>query len=174
MHDIKIIRKNLDFFKKKISERNTDIDFNKLIDLDKNNRELIQNKEKLEQEKKSISQTKDEGLFKKSKELSSKIELLNKDQIKIKQAIDFILCNLPNLACTGVPIGKDESENTEIKKVGKISNFDFKPLSHSDIGKKNGLMDFDTAAKTSGARFVFLKKDWEKFTVQSALYYLYQ
>ena len=49
MHDIKIIRKNPDFFKKKISERNTDIDFNKLLDLYKNNRELIQNKEKLEQ-----------------------------------------------------------------------------------------------------------------------------
>ena len=56
MHDIKIIRKNPDFFVKKISERNTKIDIKKLLDLDKKNRELIQNKEKLEQEKKLISQ----------------------------------------------------------------------------------------------------------------------
>ena len=74
MHDIKIIRKNPDFFKKKISERNTDIDVNKLLDLDKNNRELIQNKEKLEQEKKKISQKQDKTQFAKSKELSLKIE----------------------------------------------------------------------------------------------------
>ena len=58
MHDIKVIRKNPDLFKKKISERNTDIDIKKLLDLDENNRELIQNKEKLEQEKKIISQKK--------------------------------------------------------------------------------------------------------------------
>ena len=70
MHDIKIIRTNPNLFKKKISERNADIDFNKLIDLDKNNRELIQNKEKLEQEKKIISQKKDKTQFEKSKELS--------------------------------------------------------------------------------------------------------
>ena len=58
MHDIKIIRNNVDHFAKKISERNTNVDLKKLIDLDKKNRTLIQNKEKLEQEKKSISQKK--------------------------------------------------------------------------------------------------------------------
>jgi len=65
MHDIKIIRKNPDFFRKKISERNTDIDVNKLLDLDKNNRELIQNKEKLEQEKKkNFSKTRQNSICK--------------------------------------------------------------------------------------------------------------
>ena len=58
MHDIKIIRKNPDYFKKKISERNTEIDINELLDLDKKNRELIHEKEKFEQEKKTISQKK--------------------------------------------------------------------------------------------------------------------
>ena len=73
MHDIKIIRSNPDFFKKKISERNSDIDIKILLDLDKNNRELIQSKEKLEQEKKLISQKKDKTQFSKSKDLSLKI-----------------------------------------------------------------------------------------------------
>ena len=69
MHDIKIIRKNPVFLKKKISERNTEIDIKKLLDLDKKNRELIQNKEKFEQEKKIISQKKDKNQFAKSKDL---------------------------------------------------------------------------------------------------------
>ena len=69
MHDIKIIRKNPDFFLKKISERNVKIDIKSLLDLDKKNRELIQNKEKLEQEKKIISQKKDKSQFKNQKKL---------------------------------------------------------------------------------------------------------
>ena len=85
MHDIKIIRKNPDIFLKKLSERNAEIDIKVLLDLDKKNRELIQNKEKLEQEKKIISQKKDEKLFNQSKEVSLKIDQLSKDQIRIKK-----------------------------------------------------------------------------------------
>jgi len=159
MHDIKLIRKDPDFFKKKISERNSNIDIKKLLDLDKINRELIQNKEKLEQEKKIISQKKDKSLFEKSKKLSSDIDIIINDQVIVKKKIDSLLNSLPNIAKDDVPIGKDESMNKEIKKVGDIPKFDFKPLSHSDLGKKNGQMDFDVAIKTSGARFVFLKSD---------------
>ena len=159
MHDIKIIRKNPDFFVKKISERNTKVDIKKLLDLDKKNRELIQNKEKLEQEKKLISQKKDKSQFEKSKKLSLKIEQLINDQDKIKLQIDSLLSSLPNLAKDDVPVGKDESMNKEIEKVGVIPQFDFKPLSHNEIGKKNGQMDFEAATKTSGARFVFLKDE---------------
>ena len=70
MHDLKSIRKNPDFFTKKISERYIKLDIKKLIDLDKNNRDLIQSKEKLEQEKKLLSQQKHKSQFEKSKELS--------------------------------------------------------------------------------------------------------
>jgi len=157
MHDIKIIRKNPNLFKKKISERNTDIDFNKLIDFDKNNRELIQNKEKLEKEKKIISQKKDKTQFSKSKELSLKIEKISKEQILIKKKIDLILSSLPNIALDDVPVGRDESSNKEIKKVGEVHKFDFKTLSHSELGKKLAMMDFEITNKTSGARFVVLK-----------------
>ena len=159
MHDIKVIRKNPDFFKKKISERNTDIDIKKLLDLDKNNRELIQNKEKLEQEKKIISQKKDKTQFEKSKELSLMIEEILKKQITIKQKIDSILSSIPNIALEDVPIGKDDKSNKEIKKIGEIPKFSFKALSHSELGKKNSMMDFEKSNKTSGARFVVLKND---------------
>ena len=157
MHDIKIIRKNPNFFSKKLSERNVKIDLEGLLDLDKKNRELIQSKEKFEQEKKIISQKKDKSQFDKSKEFSLKIDQLNNDQKKIKNKIELLLGSIPNLALDDVPVGKDESMNKEINKIGEIPKFDFKPFSHDQIGKKLDQMDFEMASKTSGTRFVFLK-----------------
>ena len=157
MHDIKLVRKNPDFFTKKLSERNAKIDLNNLLDLDKKNRELIQNKEKLEQEKKIISQKKDKSQFEKSREVSLKIDQFNKNHSNTKKQIESILSSMPNLALDDVPVGKDESLNKEVKKNGEIRKFDFKTLSHDQIGKKLGMMDFEIASKTSGARFVFLR-----------------
>ncbi len=159
MLDLKLIKEKPDFFIKKLSERNVKIDLDNLISIDKKNRELIQKKEKLEQEKKIISQNKDQKKFSRSKEISLEIENIIKSQIKVKSEIDSIISALPNLALDDVPIGKDNSKNKEIKKYGNKKKFDFTPLSHEDIGKKNGLMDFDLATKTSGSRFVFLKRE---------------
>ncbi len=64
---------------------------------------------------------------------------------------------MPNIALKDVPIGKDEKANKEVSKFGDIKKFDFKPLSHFEIGKKLDMLDFDIASKTSGARFVFIK-----------------
>ena len=157
MHNIKLIRKDKDFFLKKLSQRNIDINLEALLNLDIKNRELIKNKEKFEQEKKIISKKKDKSLFAKSKEISKEIEKLDNSQIKIKEDIESILGSLPNIALDDVPIGKDENFNKEIKKVGEIPNFEFNPLSHYEIGKKLDLMDFDMASKVSGSRFVFLR-----------------
>ena len=157
MHDIKLIRKNSDIFVKKLADRNIKFDLENFLNLDEENRKLIQNKEKLEQEKKIISKKKDETKFDRSKEISSEIEILTKKQIKIKNNIDTIISSLPNLAHSDVPVGKNESSNKEVKKFGKVNKFDFKVLSHGEIGQKLNQMDFDVASKTSGARFVFLK-----------------
>ena len=157
MHNIKLIRKDPDFFFKKFSDRNTNVNLRSLLNLDKENRELIQSKEKLEQEKKIISKKQDKSQFSRSKEISKKIEEFDKSQIKIQNKIESIVSSLPNLALDDVPVGKDENSNKEIKKIGEIPNFEFKPISHYEIGKKLNLMDFDIATKTSGPRFVFLK-----------------
>ena len=157
MHNIKLIRRDPDFFTKKLLERNLEIDLKHLLDLDKKNRALIQNKEKLEQEKKIISQKQDKSFFKRSKEMSLEIDNLGKNQIKIRNEIETFLGSLPNLALDEVPVGKDEKMNKEINKVGEIPKFDFKANSHEQIGKKIKQMDFDIASKTSGTRFVFLK-----------------
>ena len=147
MHNIKLIRKEPDLFFKKLSHRNINIDLKDILDLDKKNRELIQNKERLEQEKKIISKKKDKSQFSRSKDISKEIETLDKAQSKIKNDIDKILSSLPNVALNDVPIGKDDKSNKEIKQTGEKTNFKFKPLSHYEIGKRLNLMDFDIEEK---------------------------
>ena len=155
MHNLKDIRNNVDKFKSKIKERNVEIDFDKLLSLDKENRVLIQNKEKFEQEKKIISKSKDSKNFEKSKKLSIEIDKLNKKQHEMSDKINSILSNIPNVAMEDVPVGKDEKSNKIIKKHGDPKKFEFKIKSHVDLGKDN--MSFDIASKLSGSRFVVLK-----------------
>ena len=157
MHDIRLIRKDPNLIKKKFLDRNIKIDIKNLLNLDEENRSFIQKKENLEKEKKIISKKNNKSLFKKSKEITSEIEKINLDQNKVKKMIDNILNSLPNVALDDVPIGADEKSNNEVKKHGFIRKFDYEPLSHDKIGKKIDQMDFDTATKVSGSRFVFLK-----------------
>ncbi len=157
MHNIKDIRKDIDNFKNTIKNRNVDVDFDQILNLDEENRKLIQEKEKLEMEKKSISKSKDETLFEKSKEISNKIDDLSKNQKNVKDQLDQILSNIPNLPLNDVPVGKDENSNKEVVKSGEIKEMNFKPKSHYEIGEKLNMLDFDLATKTTGSRFVFVK-----------------
>ncbi len=157
MHNIKDIRKDIDNFKNTIKNRNVDVDFEQILNLDEENRKLIQEKEKLEMEKKSISKSKDETLFEKSKEISNKIDDLSKNQKNVKDQLDQILSNIPNLPLNDVPVGKDENSNKEVVKSGEIKEMSFKPKSHYEIGEKLNMLDFDLATKTTGSRFVFVK-----------------
>ncbi len=157
MHNIKDIRDNIDNFEKQIQLRNVKIDKEKIINLDKKNRELIQKKEILEKEKKEISKSKDQSLFNKSKKISEQITSLGKEQNQVKYELDEILSSIPNIPQDDVPKGIDEKDNKIIEEVGKINDFNFKPLSHYEIGQKLNMLDFDLATKTTGSRFVFVK-----------------
>ena len=157
MHNIKEIRNNLDFFKSSLKKRFLEIDINEILELDKKNRKLIQEKEDLEKEKKDISKSKDKTLFKKSKDISTKIDKLSKTQLEVKNKLDQILSTLPNLPLNDVPTGKDENSNLEVSKVGIIPKFNFKVKSHYELGKALDMLDFDLATKTTGSRFVFVK-----------------
>ena len=157
MHSIKHIRNNFEVFKNSIKGRNFDVSLNDIIELDRENRNYIQEKEKLEMEKKSISKSKDESLFAKSKEISIKIEILSKKQKTVKDKLENILNSIPNIPLEDVPRGKDENSNKEIVKVGNIKKFNFKPKSHYEIGENLKMLDFDLATKTTGSRFVFVK-----------------
>ena len=153
MHNLKDIRKNFEDFKNNLQNRNKDNDIDNLKKLDEKNRELIQIKESLEKEKK-ISKSKNEKLFEKSKEISTKLDKISDEQKKINDQLKTILSNIPNMAHKDVPLGNDENDNVEILKSGNIPNFDFKPKSHYELGEKLEMLDFDLATKTTGSRFV--------------------
>ena len=157
MHNLKEIRKNFSEFAKSLEKRSVNVDFANLEKLDELNRELIQKKESLENEKKEISKSKDESLFKKSKEISIELEKISENQKKTKIKLDEILSNIPNIPNLDVPNGKDENDNVEVLKSGKITEFDFKPKSHYELGENLRMLDFDLATKTTGSRFVFVK-----------------
>jgi len=159
MHNLKEIRKDLAKFEKDLEKRSVKIDLNNLKKLDELNRDLIQKKENLEKEKKDISKSKDESLFKKSKEISTELEKITEQQKNTKTELDNILSSIPNIPHQDVPNGKDENDNVEVLKAGKVPEFDFKPKSHYELGENLGMLDFDLATKTTGSRFVFVKKE---------------
>ena len=157
MHNIKDLRKNLKLYKKKLFDRNFELDINEFEKLDNINRKLINEKEKLEQEKKILSKSKDKSNFEKSKKNSEEISKISKNQLISQKNINNVLNIMPNLALDDVPVGKDENSNKLISQNGNIRKFSFKPKSHVEIGLINNAIDFDTSTKLSGARFVVLK-----------------
>ena len=162
MHNIKELRKNLKTFKKKLLDRNFDLNTDLFERLDCKNRKLISEKEKLEQEKRVLSKLKDKSTFGKSKKISEKISKLSDEQLIAQNKLNELIHILPNIAQSDVPIGKDEKSNKLINKFGKIKEFSFKPRSHIEIGLKSNEIDFDTATKLSGSRFVILKNNIAK------------
>jgi seryl-tRNA synthetase len=157
MHNIKDIKKNIKVFEESLKKRFLDIDIERILKLDEDNRKYIQEKEVLEKEKKNISKTKDKTLFERSKDISIKIDKISKLQTDIKNQLDGLLSSIPNVPHKDVPVGKDENSNVEISKSGLIPKFNFKPKSHYELGEDLDMLDFDLATKTTGSRFVFVK-----------------
>ena len=157
MHNLKEIRKNLEIYKKKFFQRNVVVNFDKLLNLDKSNRDLIQKKESLEQQKKILSKSKNENNFQKSKTLSEELEKISINLSKTQSELNKILAVIPNIALEDVPVGKDETSNKIIKKEGAIKDFKFKIKSHVELGEFNDQIDFKASTKLSGTRFVVLK-----------------
>jgi len=157
MHNIKEIRNDIVAFKRALNKRYVDIDVDKILSLDEDNRKYIQQREILEKEKKDISKSKDKTLFEKSKNISTEIEKINNLQIVVRKQLETTLSSIPNIPYSDVPIGKDENSNIEISKSGAIPNFTFKPKSHYELGENLEMLDFDLATKTTGSRFVFVK-----------------
>ena len=162
MLNLKNLRNNLVSIKKKLKERNVEFDVDNFNRIDTLNRDLIIKKEKLEQEKKILSKSKDKINFVKSKKISEEISILTKKQNLSQRDLNNILFSLPNIALDDVPIGKDDSLNKLIKKVGNIKDHNFKVKSHVELGAKNNDIDFETSIKLSGSRFVVLKDKFAK------------
>lgn len=100
-----------------------------------------------------------EDLFKEAADLKVKIPAIEHEILALSDTLHEMMAPLPNVPLEDVPLGEDESDNQIVRTWGKQPTFDFPPQSHYTLGENLGLMDFEGAAKLSGARFVVLKGD---------------
>ena len=169
MHDIRFIRDNPEAFDRALARRGLAAEAKRLIALDEERRAKILELEKAQARRNAAS--KEIGEAKKTKDEERAKILLNevaalKESIpameaKEKAASDTLntaLAEIPNLPLDEVPDGRDEKDNVEHHRFGARRNYSFKPKQHFELGEALGQMDFETAAKLSGARFVVLKK----------------
>ena len=168
MLDPKILRENPDIIRKMLKDRAVNISLDDLIKLDKQRRELIIKTDDLRKKKNDISleiaQKKKSSqdttvLIEQMSQVSETLSGLEGIQTKTESDYNKLALTLPNLIHESVPIGKDETANKELRKWGKIPQFDFKVKDHIDISRDLDLIDLERAAKVAGARFYYLKND---------------
>ncbi|WP_290079556.1 serine--tRNA ligase [Lactobacillus taiwanensis] len=167
MLDIKVIRENLDWSKKKLATRGIKPEeLDKLVAIDKKRREALTKSEQLKQKRNEVSdqiaqakRNKEDAseAIKAMREVGKEIKDLDKEVEDLTQKQNYILLRLPNFPADSDPIGPDESYNEEVRKWNEPTKFNFEPKPHWEIGTELNILDWDTAAKVSGARFVYYK-----------------
>jgi seryl-tRNA synthetase len=170
--DVKWIRESQKAFIKGLTDRGFEASpgalLNQILKLDEERRETIQTLEEAQASANSASKaigqakkTKDEAEAKRLLEEVAGLKGIIQDREAARRLLDAklrdLLAGIPNMPAADVPVGEDERDNVELRKVGEPRKFEFTPKQHFEIGEDLGLMDFETAAKLSGARFVILK-----------------
>jgi seryl-tRNA synthetase len=173
MHDIKWIRENADAFDRALARRGLAGEAQRLFGIDERRRAAIQKAEQA-QARRNIA-SKEIGAAKKSGEeetaqklmaevthLKAAIPALEAEEKEASAELDKALAEIPNVPLAEVPDGKDEHDNVEHHHFGAKRNYAFTPKQHFELGEALGQMDFEAAAKLSGARFVVLKNGLAK------------
>tara|TARA_Y100000310_G_C20659270_1_gene803755 strand:+ start:1067 stop:2356 length:1290 start_codon:yes stop_codon:yes gene_type:complete len=173
MISIQLIRENPELVKENIKKKFQDEKLplvDKVKKLDKQWRKLKYDVDGLRSERNKISKeinqakkAKDEKLakelIKQAAEIPEKIKKIEEKEEKLQEEIKQIMYKIPNIVSKKSPIGKDDSKNKEIKKVGKPKKFNFPVKSHVELGEELGVLDFNKSAQVSGAGFYYLKKE---------------
>ena len=168
MLDPKILRENPDKIRQMLKNRSVEFPLDHLIELDKDRRDLIIKTDELRKKKNDVSleiaQKKKSGqdttsLIEQMRQISETLSGLEAIQIKTESDYTRLALTMPNLIHESVPIGKNETANKELRRWGKIPQFDFKLKDHIDISQNLDLVDLERAAKVAGARFYYLKND---------------
>ncbi len=179
MLDPKIIKENPQIIRDMLKARSVEFNFDELIDSDQKRREFILKTDELRKKKNQvaleISQKKKVGenttsILSEMRDISEQLTKLESLQEEVEKKYLNLALTIPNLIHESVPVGKDETANVEIKKWGKIPEFDFKINDHIDISEKLDLVDLERAAKVAGARFYYLKNDLVRLN-QSLIHY---
>jgi seryl-tRNA synthetase len=168
MHDIKWIRDDPNAFDRGLARRGLPPEAKRLIEIDERRRAAIQKAEaalarrnaasrEIGAAKKSNEEAAAQALMAEVARLKAEIPKLEAEEKQISKELDDALAQIPNLPLDEVPDGKDASGNVEHHRFGAKRDYGFQPEQHFDLGEALGQMDFETAAKLSGARFVVLK-----------------
>jgi len=171
MHDIKWIRDNPEAFDAAMAVRKQEITAQRLMDIDVERRKLMTEHQEMLARRKTISG--EIGKLRKNGEdadelmaemgtLKDKIKDAEDGQASLNEQLDLLLSSFANILDPEVPVGDDEDDNVEVNRWGEPATFDFTPIEHFEIGEKLGMMDFETAAKLSGSRFVILRSGLAK------------
>ena len=166
MLDIKFVREHLDEVRQMLKNRNNPLNLDDFTELEQKRRSLLQDTENLKSQRNAVS--KEISVMKKNKEnaderikemreVGEKISALDKELKAVELQLRDIMLHIPNMPKADVPIGKDDTENPEVRKWGEPKHFDFEPKAHWDIGEDLDILDADRAAKVTGARFTFYK-----------------
>jgi len=169
MIDIKLLRENPDLFRENIKKKFQNeklILIDKILSLDDEWKKLKFREDNLRANRNKISQTISE-LKKQGKDSKKELEMAKKIPGEIAEMeakrkdlegeIKILLMTVPNLMDPKVPIGKDASQNVEVKKIGKPRTFSFPPKNHIELGEGLGILDFDSSADVAGKGFYYLK-----------------
>lgn len=171
MLDIKLFRESPDLIKADLEKRGDKEKLkwiDKVIEKDREHRALIQQSQKLREQRNKVTEEIDalkrEGKdfstkIAEAKQIPEKIKEFDTKTAELKQDINYYLMRFPNILHNSVPIGKDDSENVEVRRGGKPKKLSFKPEHHGSLTQKLGIADFERAVKISGAGFFFLKSD---------------
>ena len=165
MLDPKLIRSDLNAVAEQLKKRNFELDVTMLENLESQRKASQVSSENLQNERntksKSIGKAKAAGedikpLLDEVAGLGTKLDFAKAELNDVQQQIENIIMGIPNLLHESVPVGKDENDNVEIRRWGEPKTFDFEVKDHVDLGAVNGWLDFETASKLTGSRYVVM------------------
>ncbi len=180
MLDYKFIKDNLEAVKENIKNRNMTADADKVVELYDKRTSLVTKQQDLQQQrnenakamKQKLDDAKRQELIQAGKKIKEDIAEVEKELSQIEIDLDTAARQIPNMIHPDAPIGKLDTENLEVKKVGTPRKFDFEPKDHVQIAEELDLLDFDRGTKVSGPKFYYLKNEavfLEQALIQYAL-----
>jgi seryl-tRNA synthetase len=163
MIDLKILRENPEAIQMAAMNKGVTIDTAHILEIDQKYRELTQEVQKLQEERnafnKDINGKPTDEQIAKGKELKEKIEKVDNSLSAVKEELDIELAKIPNPSKPDVKVGASDKENDVIKTNKDPTKFDFTPKDHLELGEILNIIDVESAAAVSGARFAYLKND---------------
>ena len=166
MLDLKFLRENLELVKTAVAQRQAQVDLAGFEALDAKRRQVLPELEGLRARRNEVSQEvgrikrqggDPSGVYAEMKQVGGRIKELEGELAGVEQDMKSVLMTIPNPPHPSVPVGKGEEDNPVAETWGELPEFDFEPLNHWDIGEALGIIDFEAAARMTGARFVVLK-----------------